>query len=156
MATNREESRLTLGVDAQKRIHAAVALDAAGQVAAWRGPNRPEGWADLLAWAVELGAVRQWGIEGAGQDGRGLAQYVVAAGEAVWEVNPRQTAAMRRGGRQRGKRDRVDAQAVVPRATPSARPCGRSPSTSPERSGGRGQRVSPRWHPASAHPGPHL
>jgi len=79
----------------------------------WRGPNRPEGWADLLAWAAALGPVRQWGIEGAGQYGRRLAQYLVAAGEPVWEVNPRQTAALRRGGRQRGTSDRLDAQAVA-------------------------------------------
>lgn len=98
---------LTIGVDAHTRIHAAVALDTAGQVVGhWRGPNRPESWA-------ELGAVRQWGIEGAGQYELGLAQYLVAAGEAAWEVNPRQTAAMRRGGRQRGTTDRLDAQAVA-------------------------------------------
>lgn len=53
------------------------------------------------------------GDRGAGQYGRGLAQYLVAAGEAVWEVNPRQTAAMRRGGRARGTSDRLDVQAVA-------------------------------------------
>lgn len=105
---------LTIGVDAHKRVHAAVALDDAGrEVDRWRGPNRLDGWEALRAWAEPLGAERQWGIEGAGQYGRGLAQLLVASDETVWEVNPRQTAAMRRGGRQRGKTDRLDAMAVA-------------------------------------------
>lgn len=105
---------LIIGVDAHKQVHAAVAMDAAGRVVAqWRGPNRLEGWEDLRDWARSLEAERQWGIEGAGQYGRGLAQLLVASGEIVWEVNPRQTAAMRRGGRQRGKSDRLDALAVA-------------------------------------------
>ena len=70
-------------------------------------------WLALEQWAVALGAPRQWGIEGAGQYGRGLAQRLVADGESVVEVNPRQTAAMRRAGRVAGKTDRLDAQAVA-------------------------------------------
>jgi hypothetical protein len=50
---------ITIGIDAHKSIHAAVALDEAGRtLATWRGPNSPEGWAEVAA--------RQWGIEGAG------------------------------------------------------------------------------------------
>ncbi len=75
---------VTIGVDAHKQVHAAVALDDTGQALShWRGPNSCEGWADLHAWAVGLGAPRQWGIEGAWNSGRGLAQYLVDAGEAV-------------------------------------------------------------------------
>jgi transposase len=105
---------ITIGVDAHKRVNVALALDATGQVLGqWRGPNTPEGWAALARWAAEWGGPRQWGVEGAWNYGRGLAQHLVAAGEVVYEVNPRWTAQRRRGARQPGKSDRLDAQAVA-------------------------------------------
>ena len=105
---------ITIGVDAHKRVHAAVALDETGrEVAQWRGSATACGWDELRCWAATLGAPRQWGIEGAWNYGRGLAQHLVGAGEAVYEVNPRWTAAGRRGARRRGKSDALDAQAVA-------------------------------------------
>jgi transposase len=105
---------VTIGVDAHEQVHAAVALDDAGQVLGhWRGPNSREGWATLHAWAAEPGAPRQWGIEGAGNSGRGLAQHLVGAGEVAYEVNPRWTAGGRRRARRPGKSDALDAQAVA-------------------------------------------
>ena len=104
---------LTIGVDAHKHVHVAVALDPTGrEVGRWRGANRPDDWQGLLAWAVGLGERRQWGVEGAGNYGHGLAQHLVAAGEAVREVNPRLTAEGRRRARRRDKTDRLDAHAV--------------------------------------------
>jgi transposase len=109
---------LTIGIDAHKRIHAAVALDEAGRtLATWRGPNSPEGWAEVAAWAAAhaatSGAERRWGIEGAGHYGRGLAQYLVGQGETVYDINPRWTAAERQRARKPGKSDRLDARAVA-------------------------------------------
>lgn len=105
---------LTIGVDAHKRVHAAVAVDAVGREQAhWRGDNTPAGRQELAAWARALGAERQSGIEGAWQYGRGLAQTLVAAGDRVVDVNPRLTAGERRGGRERGKTDRLDARSVA-------------------------------------------
>lgn len=105
---------ISLGVDAHKRVHAAVAVDGQGrELAQWRGGTTVEDWQAVLEWGQRQGPERLWGIEGAGQYGRGLAQYLVAAGERVVEVNPRQTAAMRRAGRERGKSDRLDARAVA-------------------------------------------
>jgi len=105
---------ITIGVDAHKRMHAAVAIDAQGrEIAAWTGANTPAGWDALEAWAAQVGADRTWGIEGSGQYGRGLAQQLVRSGEPVVEVNPRLTADTRRRGRQRGKTDRLDALAVA-------------------------------------------
>src|SRR3712207_1479202 len=102
---------LTIGVDAHKRVNMAVAIDAAGrEVARWRGPNSVDGWRQVAAWAAGLGDAR-WGIEGAWNYGRGLAQSLVEAGAAVYEVNARWTAAGRRRGGTPGKSDGLDARA---------------------------------------------
>lgn len=105
---------LTIGVDAHKQVHVAVAVDAAGrEQARWRGANTPAGWQELTQWGRALAAERQWGSEGAWQYGRGLAQALVAAGERVVDVNPRLTAGERRAGRERGKTDPLDARSVA-------------------------------------------
>ena len=89
---------ITIGVDAHKRVHAAVAIDGSGrELARWRGGTTPADTRGLARWAAALDADRRWGIEGAGQYGHGLAQQLVETGEAVVEVNPRLTAGMRRG-----------------------------------------------------------
>jgi transposase len=108
---------LTLGVDAHKRVHEAVALDAAGRlVGRRRVANSAAGWRELLAWAAGVGEAdgpRRWGIEGAWGYGRGLAQHLVAAGETVYEVSPRWTAEARKSARRPGKSDALDALAVA-------------------------------------------
>jgi transposase len=105
---------ITLGVDAHKRVHQALALDDAGTILdSWRGANTPQSWQHLLAWAVTFPGPRQWGVEGTWNYGRGLAQFLVAQGELVYEVNPRWTAERRRRARRPGKSDRLDAHAVA-------------------------------------------
>jgi len=105
---------ITIGVDAHKSLHVALAVDATGRpLGQWRGSNSVEGWDGLRRWAAAQGEVRQWGIEGAWNYGRGLAQFLVGAGETVYEVNPRWTALGRRSARRSGKTDRLDAQAVA-------------------------------------------
>lgn len=105
---------LTVGVDAHKRMHVAVAVDGQGQEAAvWRGANSAAGWRALLTWASEHGDEREFGIEGAWGYGRGLAQHLVGNGEVVYEINARWTAAGRRRARQTSKTDRLDARAVA-------------------------------------------
>jgi transposase len=105
---------LTIGLDAHKAIHQALALDDVGTVlGTWRGANTPDQWQQLLVWAARLPGPRQWGIEGAWNYGRGLAQFLVGQGESVFEVNPRWTAAGRRRARKPGKSDRLDAHAVA-------------------------------------------
>ncbi len=104
---------VTLGVDAHKGIHVAVAVDEQGRPQdTWQGPNSQPAWQEMLAWASQWGS-RQWGIEGTGNYGAGLAQHLVAAGETVYEVNPRLTAQGRRRARKQDKTDRLDAQAVA-------------------------------------------
>jgi transposase len=105
---------ITIGVDAHKQIHVAVALDGVGrEIAQWRGANSPARWQALTTWAAELGGPCQWGIEGAWNYGRGLAQHLVAAGATVYDVNPRLTAEGRRRARRHDKTDRLDAWAVA-------------------------------------------
>ncbi len=105
---------ITIGVDAHKRVHAAVAVDEAGRILGqWQAANSPDGWQALQRWATGWDGPRQWGIEGAWSYGRGLAQHLVALGEAVYEINPRWTAEGRKTARRRGKSDPLDARAVA-------------------------------------------
>lgn len=105
---------LTIGVDAHKQLLVAVAVDANRQEgASLEVENSLHGWDTLLAWARDQDADRQWGIEGSGGLGRGLAQYLVCQQEVVYEVNPRLTAAMRSRSRRRGKNDRSDGLAIA-------------------------------------------
>ena len=116
---------ITIGVDAHKHVHVALALDEAGrEMNRWRGPNSPAGWREVSSWASQLSGDTQWGIEGAWGYGRGLAQHLVHEGEAVFEVNPRWTALGRRRARRPGKSDNLDARAValVVRQEAPARP----------------------------------
>src|SRR5918998_6677801 len=105
---------VTIGVDAHKHIHQALALDETGTIlGTWRGPNTRDGWQQLRTWAAPLPTPRQWGIEGAWHYGRGLAQVLVADNETVYEVNSRWTASRRQSARKPGKSDHLDAHAVA-------------------------------------------
>jgi transposase len=105
---------ITIGVDAHKSIHVALAVDEAGrELSEWRGANSPEGWQALAHWADELTTTTQWGIEGAWNNGRGLAQHLVCRGDTVFEINSRWTARKRRNSRKVGKSDHLDARAVA-------------------------------------------
>jgi hypothetical protein len=74
---------ITIGVDAHKKLNAAVAVDDAGrELGKWQGANSEYGWSRLATWASSFDEERQWGIEGAWSYGRGLAQNLVASGEA--------------------------------------------------------------------------
>ena len=98
---------IAIGVDAHKRVHAALARDDAGAVlSSWRGPNTAKGWMELWHWANQWSQPRHWGIEGAWNYGRGLAQFLVAHHEVVFERGPRWTAERRRRTR---KADMSDA-----------------------------------------------
>ncbi len=105
---------ITIGVDAHKHMHMAVALDERGRVTGqWRGENSAAGWDEATRWARALGEERRWGIEGGGGYGRGLAQHLVDLGEVIYDINPRLTAKERRRSRRVDKSDAFDAQAVA-------------------------------------------
>ena len=51
---------ITIGVDAHKRMHAAVAMDAAGVILGeWRGANTVAGWQALQEWTEAFPEPRQ-------------------------------------------------------------------------------------------------
>jgi transposase len=105
---------ITIGVDPHKRVNEALAIDEHGlEVGRWRGANDAGGWEEVGNWASALGGQRQFGIEGAGGLGRGLAQYLLTRDELVYEVNPRWTAMVRVRARRSDKSDRLDARAVA-------------------------------------------
>lgn len=105
---------ITVGVDPHKRVNEAFAIDEHGlEISRWRGANDARGWVEVRGWASQLGAECQFGIEGAGSLGRGLAQHLVSDHELVYEVNPRWTAMVRVRARRSDKSDRLDARAVA-------------------------------------------
>lgn len=103
-----ERSDVIVGVDTHKDQHVAVALDGLGgnlddrAVAATN-----DGYAELLAWALDLGPVTAFGVEGCGSYGIGLARFLRRHGHKVVEVSR----PPRKGERRlEGKNDLIDAR----------------------------------------------
>ena len=102
--------RVTVGVDTHKDLHVAAARDQLGRrLATTTIGATSAGYAELLGWALGLGEVTAWGVEGTGSYGAGLARFLAAHGQRVLEVNRPDRAARRR----HGKSDPVDADAAA-------------------------------------------
>lgn len=101
---------VTLGIGTHKHTHLAVALDHLGR---WLGQLEiaatTAGFADLYAWASELGTIDIVGVEGTGAYGAGLCRWLVDRGVAVVEVDRPD----RRKRRNAGKSDPIDAEAAA-------------------------------------------
>lgn len=103
-----------IGVDCHKWQHTAALLNGQGHILDhWQGDATPAGWRKLVRWADGFTGERQWGLEGSGHYGRGLAQFLVAQGEVVREVNTRLTVLGRRGRGTFDKSDEQDAAAIA-------------------------------------------
>lgn len=104
---------VVVGVDAHKRTHTLVAVDDAGRKLAERTvAATPDGHLEAVGWA------RQWPERCfAPEDCRHLTRRfegdLLVAGEAAVRVPTRLMAGERRGGRERGKSDPIDALAVA-------------------------------------------
>jgi hypothetical protein len=84
-----------IGVDPHKGSHTALAIDdGENQLAVLRVRSGPKQLERLLAWADGFPA-RTWAIENATGLGYLLAQQLVAAGEQVLDVQPKQAARVR-------------------------------------------------------------
>jgi transposase len=106
---------IVLGADTHKRSHTLAAVDAAtGQVVADKtAPVGARGGGALIGWARSLGGERVWALEDCRHVSGALERLLIARGERVVRVSTRLMAGARRGGRERGKSDRIDAIAVA-------------------------------------------
>jgi transposase len=106
---------IVIGADTHKSSHALAAVDAGtGQVVGEHTiAAREAGHLQALRWARELGAERVWAIEDCRHVSRRLEQALLTAGERVVRVPPKLMGQSRRGEREAGKSDQIDARAVA-------------------------------------------
>ena len=105
---------IVIGIDPHKRTHTAVVLErATGEIVAERTVSaRGEGHGELVLWARALDAERVWALEDCRHVSGSLERFLLVRGERVVRVPPKLMAGARRGGRERGKSDAIDALAV--------------------------------------------
>src|ERR1039457_1982401 len=105
---------VTIGIDPHKQTHTAVAVNALGvQIAQRQVAARREGFGQLLEWARKLDSERVWVIEDVRHVSGGLERFLIDRGETVVRLPPRLMADARRGVRERGKSDPIDALAIA-------------------------------------------
>ena len=105
-----EQTLVILGVDTHADAHVAVALDGLGRRISHKTvPSTEAGYAALVAWAEEFGALGRVGVEGSGSFGVGLVRFLRARGVQVVEVNRPN----RQHRRRFGKHDTADAEAAA-------------------------------------------
>jgi transposase len=106
---------IVIGADTHKRTHALAAVDeGTGRVRGQRQIEAEEH--DHLAavrWARGLDDARVWAIEDCRHVARRFEQTLIAAGERVVRVPPHRMGASRRGEREPGKSDQIDALAIA-------------------------------------------
>jgi transposase len=106
---------IVIGVDAHKRTHTLVALDAGTGTS--RGETTiqasDEGVLGALRFAVALDVDRVWAVEDCRQVTSRLERALLGAGERVIRVPPALTGESRKATRTPGKSDPIDARAVA-------------------------------------------
>jgi transposase len=104
---------IVIGVDSHKRTHTVVALDPVGRRLGEKTVSTTsDGHLALVVWAGQWPQVR-FALEDCRHLTRRLEQDLLAAGHRVVRVPTRLMAGARRGGRQPGKSDPIDAEAVA-------------------------------------------
>ena len=107
---------ITIGIDPHKRTHTAVAVSGVGQLLdELTIPADEAGHRRLIDWAHQLdpSAELRFALEDCrGVNGR-LERFLLAAEESVLRVPPKLMANARKGGREIGKSDSIDALAVA-------------------------------------------
>ncbi len=106
---------VVIGADTHKRSHTLAAVEeATGQLLdELRISADDAGHRAALRWAGRIGPERVWAIEDCRHVSRRLEQELVASGERVIRVPPRMMGQSRRGEREPGKSDEIDAQSVA-------------------------------------------
>jgi transposase len=101
---------VAVGIDTHKYLHVAVALDElGGRQAELTVAADSRGYAELERWAVALGDILTFGIEGTASYGAGITGHLRRHGHRVIEVNRPD----RRERRLNGKSDALDAENAV-------------------------------------------
>lgn len=108
---------VVLGVDAHKKTHTVVGVDAVGrEVGRQTLLATDAGHQQLIAWARQQwpgsGQARLWSVEDCRHVTTRLERALLAAGERVVRVPPKLMAGARTSGRTPGKSDPIDALAV--------------------------------------------
>jgi transposase len=102
-----------IGADLHKRTHTLVAVDEQGRkLAETTVPATPAGHLAIRRWAARW-PERSFALEDCRHLSRGLERDLLLAGESVVRVPPKLMAGARRGGREPGKSDPIDALAVA-------------------------------------------
>ncbi len=107
---------IVIGADPHKHSHTLVALDeqTGRKLSEITISSRSDGLLDALAWVSRLDdSERVFAIEDVRHVSGRLERGLIAAGQAVIRVPPRLMAGARPAGRQRGKSDPIDAEAVA-------------------------------------------
>jgi transposase len=97
-----------VGVDTHKDEHVAVVIDGlGGRLGELMFGANPTGYATMVRWAAQFGAIVRFGVEGTGSYGSGLARFLRRNGRDVVEVSR----PPRKGERRlSGKSDSIDAE----------------------------------------------
>ena len=104
---------VTIGIDAHKRSHTAVAVDEHGQELARRTiATTSADHLELVGWAADLGE-HQFAVEDCRHLSRRLERDLLTAGERIVRVPPKLMANARDSARSYGKSDPIDALAVA-------------------------------------------
>jgi transposase len=108
-------SMIVIGADIHKSSHALAAVNASTGVIVGELEvgARESGHLQALRWARELDGDRVWAIEDCRHLSRRIEESLLAAGERVVRVPPKMMGASRRGEREPGKSDQIDARAVA-------------------------------------------
>jgi transposase len=106
---------IVLGADMHKRSHTVAAVGApTGELVGERTVQvGVRGFDALLIWARALDGERVWALEDCRHVSGSFERFLIERGERVLRVPTRLMADARRGGRQRGKSDSIDAVAVA-------------------------------------------
>jgi transposase len=106
---------IVIGADIHKSTHALAAVSGDGGTMAGELEIRADesGHRAALRWARGLDVERVWAIEDCRHLSRRFEQALIVAGERVVRVAPRMMGQARRGEREPGKSDQIDARAVA-------------------------------------------
>jgi transposase len=106
---------IVVSADTHKRTHALAAVDnGTGVLIGERQISADnDGHREALSWARGFGEEIVWAIEDCRHVSGHLERALIAAGERVVRVAPRQMGASRRGEREVGKSDQIDARAIA-------------------------------------------